>query len=81
VALDREVIQVGRPVRAFVDDAPEGAAVVPALGDELAAGFELRLIAVDDLLEPSKFLRDEPALGIEEGTRPGAADSFPLGGA
>ena len=61
------------------DDPAEGAAVVPAPRDELAAGFELRLIAVDDRLELSLLLRDEPALGIEEGTRPGASESPAFG--
>jgi hypothetical protein len=42
-------------------------------GDALAAGRELRLVAVDDRVKPGGFLGHEPAAGIDERARAGAA--------
>lgn len=74
MTLDRKVVEVGGDVRVVVNDTPERAAVVPALVESLAADFELRLVTVNDPLEPGKLLRHQSAGWIEEGTRPGATD-------
>ena len=74
MALHRKVVPVGGDVFAPVDDPPEGAAVVAALIEALAGGFELGLVTVDCLLRRRNLLRHEPAVEIDEVARPRAPE-------
>src|SRR5262249_61579457 len=75
-AVDREVVEVLGDVLVLVQLAPERAPVVGAPRDALAAGRELRLVAVDDRVKPAGFLEHEPAAGSDERAR--AAAGAPL---
>src|SRR5262249_45151222 len=72
-AVDREVGEVLGDVLVLVPLGPERAPVVGAPRDALAAGRELRLVAVDDRVKPAGFLEHEPAAGIDERARADAA--------
>src|SRR5262249_61584863 len=65
-ALDREVVEVFGDVLVLVHLAPERPAVVGAPGDALAAGRQLRLVAVDDRVKAGGFLRHGPGARSDE---------------
>jgi hypothetical protein len=65
-------------VFAPVDDAPERAAVVGALADLVARGFERSLVGVDCSLEPGDLLPHHLAGRSGEVARPGSAEGGPL---